>query len=93
MEDAPKATLEASDEEADPLRKAVREAEQREAERREAERLEMGIEDTDEPEEEPWTSLPVDPPADYKPALNAYGLPHSSDFQDHLKDPEKRYRR
>ena len=54
---------------------------------------EMEDEETDQLEEEQWASLPVDPPADYKPALNAHGLPHTSDFQELLKDPEKRYKR
>ena len=55
--------------------------------------LETDLEEMDKAEGEPWTSLPVDPPADYKPALTAYGLPHTGDFQNLLKDPEKRYKR
>lgn len=85
-----KASREASAEEAEALPEASRE--DLEAVR-EAEQLEMDIENTGPPEEELWTSLPVDQPADYKPALNAYGLPHTSDFQELLKDPEIKYRR
>ena len=88
--DVPKASPEASGEESE----AVREASREDLEAvREAEQLEMDSENTGLPEEELWTSLPVDPPADYKPALNAYGLPHTSDFQDLLKDPEIKYKR
>ena len=63
------------------------------AEEVEPEQFEMDIEDTDQREEEFWTSLPVDTPDDYKPALNAYGLPNTRDFQDLRKDPERRYKR
>ena len=76
------------------------------AEEVEAERLERDIEDTDKHEkelwtslpvnkheEELWTSLPVDTPDEYKPALSAYGLPHTSDFLNIRKDPERRYKR
>lgn len=77
--DAPKATPEASVHEVEAVR--------------EAELPEMGIEHTDQLEEELFTSLPEDPPADYKPASNAYGLPHTGDFQAIPKDPERRYKR
>ena len=77
--DAPKAAPEASVQEVEAVR--------------EVELPEMGIEDTDQLGEELFTFLPEDPPADYKPASNAYGLPHTSDFQAIPKDPERRYKR